>query len=55
VPSDYPPDLYWKGKPPQEEYNYVLVDVEPGEKTKFNLTRYRPGSAEPFATEALFL
>jgi hypothetical protein len=54
VPSNYPPDLYWKGKPPQEEYNYVLVDVAPGEKTKFSLTRYRPGSAEPFATEALF-
>jgi hypothetical protein len=54
VPADYPPELYWKGKPPQEEYNYVLVDVGPGEKTKFNLTRYRPGSAEPFATETLF-
>ncbi len=54
VPADYPPDLYWKGQPPREEYNYVLVDVEPGQQTKFNLTRYRPGSAEPFATEALF-
>jgi predicted phosphohydrolase len=54
VPADYPPELYWKGKPPQEEYNYVLVDVRPGEKTRFNLTRYRPGSAEPFATETLF-
>ena len=50
----YPPDLYWKGKPPIEEYNYVLVDVEPAQKTKFTLTRYRPGPAEPFATEALF-
>jgi hypothetical protein len=55
VPADYPPDLYWKGRPPQEEYNYVLVDVEPDEKTKFTLTRYRPGSAEPFAAEALFV
>jgi predicted phosphohydrolase len=54
VPSDYPPELYWKGKPPQEEYNYVLVDVEPGQKTTFSLTRYRPTSAEPFATETLF-
>ncbi len=54
VPAGYPPDLYWKGQPPQEEYNYVLVDVEPGQKTKFTLTRYRPGSAEPFGTEALF-
>ncbi len=54
VPAAYPPDLYWKGQPPREEYNYVLVDVEPGQRTKFNLTRYRPGSAQPFATEALF-
>ena len=30
MPADYPPDLYWKGEPPKEEYNYVLVDVEPG-------------------------
>ena len=28
VPADYPPDLYWKGQPPKEEYNYVLVDVQ---------------------------
>jgi hypothetical protein len=54
VPADYPPDLYWKGKPPQQEYNYILVDVEPGQKTKFTMTRFRPGSAEPFATEPLF-
>jgi hypothetical protein len=54
VPAGYPPELYWKGQPPREEYNYVLVDVEPDQKTQFTLTRYRPGSAEPFATEALF-
>jgi len=54
VPADYPPELYWKGQPPREEYNYVLVDVEPNQRNKFTLTRYRPGSAEPFATEALF-
>ena len=28
--------------------------VDPGNKAKFILTRYRPGSAEPFATEVLF-
>ena len=54
VPADYPPDLYWKGQPPKEEYNYVLVDVEPGQKTKFTLNRFRPWSAEPFATVELF-
>ena len=54
VPADYPPDLYWKGQPPKEEYNYVLVDVEPGQKTKFTLNRFRPWSAEPFGTVELF-
>ena len=54
VPADYPPDLYWKGQTPKEEYNYVLVDVKPGQKTKFTLNRFRPWSAEPFATVELF-
>jgi hypothetical protein len=54
VPAGYPPDLYWKGQPPKEEYNYVLVDVKPGQKTKFTLNRFRPWSAEPFATVELF-
>jgi len=54
LPADYPPDLYWKGESPKEEYNYVLVDVEPGQKTKFTLNRFRPWSAEPFGTVELF-
>ena len=54
VPANYPPDLYWKGQPPQEEYNYVLVDVEPGQKTKFTLNRFRPWSAKPFETVELW-
>lgn len=54
VPPDYPPDLYWKGQPPQEEYNYCLVDVEPGQKIRFTLNRLRPWSSEPFGTVALF-
>jgi Calcineurin-like phosphoesterase len=54
LPANYPPDLYWKGEPPKEEYNYVLVDVKPGEKTRFTLNRFRPGSAEPFGTVELF-
>jgi hypothetical protein len=54
LPADYPPDLYWKGEPPKEEYNYVLVDVEPNQKTRFTLNRFRPWSAEPFATVELF-
>jgi len=54
VPADYPPDLYWKGQPPKEDYNYVVVHVQPGQKTKFILNRYRPWSATPFASEELF-
>jgi hypothetical protein len=54
VPEGYPPDLYWKGAAPKEEYNYLLVDVQPGQKTKFTLNRFRPWSAEPFATVELF-
>ena len=54
LPANYPPDLYWKGEPPKEEYNYVLVDVKPGQNTKFTLNRFRPWSAEPFATVELF-
>ena len=54
VPAGYPTDLYWKGEPPKEEYNYLLVDVQPGQKTKFTLNRFRPWSAEPFATVEVF-
>jgi Calcineurin-like phosphoesterase len=54
VPVDYPQDLYWKGQPPKEEYNYLLVDVQPGKPTKFTLNRFRPWSAQPFATVELF-
>jgi hypothetical protein len=54
MPVGYPMDQYWKGASPIEEYNYLLVDVQPGEPTKFTLNRFRPGSAEPFATVELF-
>ena len=54
MPEGYPPDLYWKGAAPKEEYNYVLVDVEPGQQTKFTLNRFRPWAAKPFETVELF-
>jgi Calcineurin-like phosphoesterase len=54
VPAGYPPDLYWKGQQPKEEYNYVLVDVEPGQQTKFTLNRLRPWAAKPFESVDLF-
>ncbi len=54
VPANYPPDQYWKGEDPEEGYNYVLVDVKPGQKTKFTINRFRPWSAEPFKTVGRF-
>ena len=54
VPPDYPPDLYWKGEDPKEDYNYVIVNVKPGQKTTFTLHRLRPWSSEPFETVELF-
>jgi Calcineurin-like phosphoesterase len=54
VPPGYPPDQYWQGASPKEEYNYLVVDVQPGQKTKLTLNRFRPWSAEPFATVELF-
>jgi Calcineurin-like phosphoesterase len=54
VPEGYPLDQYWKGEAPKEDYNYVHVDVTPGQPTKFTLNRFRPWSAEPFATVKLF-
>ena len=54
VPEGYPPDLYWKGKAPREEYNYLHVEVVPGQPTKFTINRFRPESAEPFATVEAF-
>ena len=54
VPNGYPLDQYWKGGNPKEEYNYILVDVKPGKPTTFTLNRFRPGTAEPFATVELF-
>jgi len=54
VPEGYPLDQYWKGESPKEDYNYVRVEVKPGQPTKFTLNRFRPWSAEPFATVELF-
>jgi hypothetical protein len=54
VPENYPPDLYWKGEDPKEEYNYLLVDVDTAGKTKFTINRFRPWSAKPFEAVELF-
>lgn len=54
LPPDYPPNLYRKPQPPNEEYSYVIVDVDPGQKTKFTLNRFRPWSAKPFESVELW-
>jgi hypothetical protein len=54
VPDGYPQDLYWKDESPKEDYNFVHVDVKPGQPTKFTLNRFRPWAAEPFETVELF-
>jgi hypothetical protein len=54
VPANYPPDQYWQGASPKEEYNYLVVDVKPGEKTKFTLNRFRPWAAKPFESVELY-
>jgi len=54
VPANYPPDQYWQGSAPKEEYNYLLVNVKPSEKTKFTLNRFRPWSAKPFESVEIF-
>jgi hypothetical protein len=54
VPEGYPLDQYWKGEDPKEDYSYLHVDVTPGQPTKFTLNRFRPWSAQPFATVELF-
>jgi len=54
VPAGYPLDQYWKGEAPKEDYNYLHVEVKPGEPTKFTVNHFRPWSAEPFASVELF-
>jgi hypothetical protein len=54
LPADYPADLYWKSEPPREEYNYLHVDVTPGQPTRFTINRFRPQSAEPYAAVEVF-
>lgn len=54
MPSGYPPNLYEKPTPPSEEYSYLLVDVDPGQSTKFTLNRFRPWSSKPFESVELW-
>jgi hypothetical protein len=53
-PEGYPEDLYWKGQKPKEEYNYLTVEVTPGQPSDFRLNRFRPWSSTPFEEVNLF-
>jgi len=54
VPDGYPLDQYWKGESPKEDYNFLHVEVKPGQPTTFTINRFRPWSATPFETVELF-
>jgi Calcineurin-like phosphoesterase len=54
LPANYPQDLYWKGAPPKEDYNYLHVEVTPDQPTKFTINQFRPQSAEPYGTVEAF-
>ena len=52
-PKDYPEELYWKGQPRVEDYNYLRVQVS-GKKTRMWLRRYRPGADTPVEEVELY-
>ena len=54
VPDGYPPDQYWRGESPKEDYNWIHVEVRPEQATKFTLNRFRPWAHQPFESVELF-
>ena len=53
-PAGYPQELYWRGGPRQEEYNYLVAQVE-GNSLRLMLHRFRPGDpVHPFQKLELF-
>ncbi len=52
--AGHPQELYWQGWERQEEYNYLMVQVD-GEDSSFTLHRFRPLSLRsPFSRKRLF-
>lgn len=45
MPRNYPADLYWKGNPRVEDYNYLEVKIS-GNDLRFIIKRYRPTEEE---------
>ena len=52
--TDYPAELYWRGAPRIEEYNYLEVSVSDKDSLTLRLHRFRPGAAKQFETVELF-
>ena len=52
-PKDYPEELYWKGQPRVEDYNYLRVQVS-NKGTRMWLRRYRPGADTPVEEVELY-
>ncbi len=52
-PKDYPEELYWKGQPRVEDYNYLRVQVS-DKGTRMWLRRYRPGADTPVEEVELY-
>jgi hypothetical protein len=42
------------GDSPKEGYNWIHVEVRPGQPTRFTLNRFRPWSHQPFESVELF-
>lgn len=54
APAGHPQELYWRGAPRQEDYNYLLAKVE-GRGLRLWLHRFRPGDpVAPFQKIELF-
>lgn len=52
-PKDYPEELYWKGQPRVEDYNYLRVQVS-NKGTRMWLRRYRPRADTPVEEVELY-
>ena len=52
-PKDYPEELYWKGQPRVEDYNYLRVQVS-NKGTRMWLRRFRPGADTPVEEVELY-
>lgn len=53
-PPGYPAELYWRGAPRVEEYNYLEVSVSDKDAVTLRLHRFRPGAAKQFEVVELF-